>query len=136
MSEVAAIAAGLGVLVIGGAHVYGKSCGGARSPPHAPLGGGGRGRPGAFRGAPWPQARGREGHLETTQNEAFGDAYDWVESNPGIATQLRTRPEVLEAGMFRCEETKGFFGKLLARRAASEEESAFAFTPARGRNSV
>jgi len=38
--------------------------------------------------------------------------------------------------MFRCEETKGFLGKLLARRAASEEERAFAFPAARPRNSV
>jgi hypothetical protein len=43
---------------------------------------------------------------------------------------------VLEAGMFRCEETKGFFGRLLARRTAAEEERAFAITPARQRESV
>ncbi len=137
MSEVAAIAAGLGVLVIGGAHVYGKSCGGASVSHHTHLSveeaAVGLALFAAHHGLRPAVAK---RHLETTQNEAFGDAYDWVESNPGIVTQLRTRPEVLEAGMFRCEETKGFFGKLLARRAASEEESAFAFTPARGRNSV
>ena len=66
-----------------------------------------------------------------TQREAYGEAVDWVSSNPAIVTQLRTRPLALEAGMFRVEETKGFFGKLLARRAAAEEEAAFAFVPQR-----
>jgi hypothetical protein len=137
MSELAAIASGFGVLIANGAHVYGKSCGGARVSRHTHL---------AleeaavalalFTSVHGLKAAAAKGHFEVTQREAFDEAYDWVESNPAIVTQLRTRPEMLEAGMFRCEETKGFFGKLLARRAASEEESAFSFAPARSRNSV
>jgi hypothetical protein len=136
MSELAAIASGLGVLVASGAHVYGKSCGGARVSRHTHL---------AVEEVTVALALFTAHHgikpsvaktnLETTQREAFVEAYDWVESNPAIVTQLRTRPEVLEAGMFTCEPTKGFFGKLMARRAASEEERAFSFAPARGRAS-
>jgi len=122
--------------VASGAHVYGKSCGGARVSRHTHL---------AVEEVTVALALFTAHHgikpsvaktnLETTQREAFVEAYDWVESNPAIVTQLRTRPEVLEAGMFTCEPTKGFFGKLMARRAASEEERAFSFAPARGRAS-
>jgi hypothetical protein len=132
VSELAAIASGFGVIVLGGAHVYGKSCGGARVSRHTHL---------AIEEAAVAlalfvarhglKAKTARAHLETTQRAAFDEAHDWVTSNPTIVTQLRTRPEVLEAGMFRCEETKGFFGKLMARRAASEEERAFAFAPPR-----
>jgi hypothetical protein len=137
MSELAAIASGFGVLITSGAHVYGKSCGGARISRHTHL----ALEEAAVALALFTSVHGlrpavAKAHFEVTQREAFGEAYDWVESNPAIVTQLRTRPEMLEAGMFRCEETKGFFGKLLARRAASEEESAFSFAPARSRNSV
>jgi hypothetical protein len=132
MSELAAIASGLGVLIASGAHVYGKSCGGARVSRHTHL----ALEEAAVALALFASLHGVKtsvvkAHLETTQREAFGEAHDWVASNPAIVTQLRTRPEVLEAGMFRVEETKGFFGKLLARRAASEEEAAFSFSPQR-----
>ena len=132
MSELAAVACGFGVLMVSGAHVYGKSCGGARVSRHTHL---------AleeiavalalFAAHHDIKASVVKEHLETTQREAFAEACDWVESNPTIVTQLRTRPEVLEAGMFRCEETKGFFGKLFARRAAKEEERAFGLAPVR-----
>lgn len=132
MSELAAVVSGFGVLIASAAHVYGKSCGGARVSRHthlaleetavllalfARLNGV---KPGSARA-----------HLEVTQREAFGEADDWVSSNPALVTQLRTRPEILEAGMFRVEETKGFFGKLMARRAALEEEAAFSLAPHR-----
>jgi hypothetical protein len=137
MSELAAIASGFGVIVTSGAHIYGKSCGGARVSRHTHLtveeSAVALALFGALHGVKPGTAR---THLETTQRAAFAEAVDWVESNPSIVTQLRTRPEVLEAGMFRCEETKGFLGKILARRAAAEEESVFAFAPARGRNTV
>jgi hypothetical protein len=130
MSELAAVASGFGVLLASGAHVYGKSCGGARISSHTHL---------AleelsvalalFTAQHGMKASAAKAHLEVTQREAFGDALDWVESNPAIVTQLKTRPEALEAGLFRCEETKGFFGKLLAKRAALEEERAFALRP-------
>jgi hypothetical protein len=132
MSELAAIASGLGVLVVGGAHIYGKSCSGASVSRHTHL---------ALEEAAVALALFAELHgvkpsavkanLEITQREAFGEAHDWVTSNPAIVAQLRTRPEVLEAGMVRIEETKGCVGKLLARRAASEEEAAFSFVPQR-----
>jgi hypothetical protein len=132
MSELAAIASGFGVLITSGAHVYGKSCGGARVSRHTHL----ALEEAAVALALFAERHGVKpsvvkAHLETTQREAFAEAHDWVTSNPAIVTQLRTRPEVLEAGMFRLEETKGFFGKLLARRAASEEEAAFSFAPQR-----
>jgi hypothetical protein len=137
MSELSAIASGFGVLVASGGHVYGKSCGGARISKHTHL----ALEETAIALALFAELHGVKPsavktHLETTQRAAFVEAHDWVTSNPTLVTQLRTRPEMLEAGMFQCEETKGFFGKLLARRAAAEEERAFAFAPARAKNSV
>jgi hypothetical protein len=140
MSELAAVACGFGVIVASAAHVYGKSCGGAQIASYTHLSleelTVALALFAAHHGVKTAEVK---AHLETTQREALAEATAWVESNPAIVTQLRTRPEVLEAGMFRCEETKGFFGKLLARRTAAEEERAFAITPmtpARRRESV
>ena len=135
MSELAAIACGYGVLITSGAHVYSKSCGGARvtQATHLML------EECAVALALFAAVHGiksaavRE-HLETTQREAFGLAHDWATSNPAIVAQLASRPEVLEAGMFRVEETKGFFGKLFAKRAATAEEAAFSFGDAKRRH--
>jgi len=126
MSELAAIASGLGVLIVSGAHVYGKSCGGARISRHTHL----TVEEASVALALFVALHGKKpsvarAHLETTQREAFAEALDWVESNPLLLAQLRTRPEVLEAGLFRIEEPKGFLAKLFARRKASEEEAAF-----------
>jgi hypothetical protein len=63
-------------------------------------------------------------HLEITQREAFDLAVTWVDSNPTIPIALRSRPEVIEAGLFRCDPPKGFFGRMMARRAALLEEQA------------
>jgi hypothetical protein len=125
MSELMAVACGFGALVTSGAHVYGKSCGGARITQHTHL----TVEEAAVALALFAAthelkpATVRE-HLETTQREAFAEAHDWLTSNPVIVAQLKSRPEVLEAGMFRIEETKGFFGKLMAKRAAMKEEDA------------
>jgi hypothetical protein len=137
MSELAAVACGFGVIVASAAHVYGKSCGGAHIASYTHLSleelAVALALFAAHHGVRTTEVK---AHLETTQREALAEATAWVDSNPAIVTQLRTRPEVLEAGMFRCEETKGFFGRLLARRTAAEEERAFAITPARQRESV
>ena len=130
LSELAAVASGFGVLLANGAHVYGKSCGGARVSCHTQL---------ALEEISVALAlftrlhdvkpKTVKAYFEVTQREAFDDAYDWVTSNPSLVTQLRARPEILEAGLFRCEETKGFFGKNLAARAAAQEERAFGLVP-------
>jgi hypothetical protein len=132
MSEIAAIASGLGVLVTSGAHVYAKSCGGVHVGRHTHLSVAeaavGLALFAAVHGVKPKVAK---SHLDVTPREAFVEAHDWVESNPAIVAELQQRPEVLEAGLFRCEETKGFFGKLLARRAVREEEEALRIPPAR-----
>jgi hypothetical protein len=112
MSELAAAAVGLGVLLLGGAYLFGKSCGGvrieqcthldvvelavvvalfARLHGHKP-------------------SRAKE-HLETTQREALGEAFAWVDSNPDLLADLESCPEKLALGVFKILPIKG----LLAR---------------------
>jgi hypothetical protein len=132
MSEVAAVASGLGVLLASGAHVYGKSCGGARISHHTHL---------TLEELSVALALFSEVHevkpaavksyFEVTQREAYDEALAWARSNPRILRDLRLRPEVVEAGLFRCEETKGVLGRFLSRRAAEQEDAPLSFVPAR-----
>jgi hypothetical protein len=116
ISEVAATAIGLGVLLVGGSYIFGKSCGGVRveqcthldvmelsvalalftrlhghKPSHAKR------------------------HLEVTQREAVGEALAWVDSNPDVLANLRERPELLADGVFDVRPAHGVFGVLFRR---------------------
>jgi len=127
MSELAASAVGLGVLLLGGAYLFGKSCGGVRVEQCTHLDvmelavvlalftrlHGGK------------ASRAKE-HLETTQREAFGEALAWIDSNPEILVNLRDRPEMLADGVFKIQEMKGLLGRWLlgSRRDIAAMEAA------------
>ncbi len=117
LSELAAVATGFGLLLLGGSHVYGKSCGGVRvhqATNHnleelavaVAL---------FVREHDLKPSRARA-HLETTQKEAFDDALVWVDSNPEIVATLRTQPHLLADGIFTIEATKGPIGRFFAKR--------------------
>jgi hypothetical protein len=117
MSEVAAVATGFGLLVIGGAALYAKGCGGLRMHRvthldvselavlvalFARVHGA---KPGAVRA-----------HLETTPKEAFDEALRWVDSNESIVARLRDAPESLQAGLFSFEPVRGALGRFFSRK--------------------
>jgi hypothetical protein len=124
-SELAASAVGLGVLLTGGAYVYGKSCGGVnvRRATHLSL------EEHAAMLALFCRVNDHKpstarAHLETTQKEAFDEAVRWVDSNPAIVEGLRMQPETLADGVFAIETTKGIFGRMFAKKGPRPDEIA------------
>jgi hypothetical protein len=116
-AELTAVACGLGPVLLGGASVYTKGCGGMRRHQATFLGVDEL----ALATALFVRARGaRPGavkkHLEPTQAEAFDAALAWVDSQPKLVRALAESPETLEDGVFSFEEKKGFLARLLAGR--------------------
>jgi hypothetical protein len=121
-AEVAATLSGFGVLLLTGACVYTKSCGGLRAHQATALD-----VPSSavalalflrLHGAKPGLAR---RHLETTQREAFDEALAWVDARPKLVEALRLHPESLRDGVFPLEEARGVFARLFGSRSAEPE---------------
>jgi hypothetical protein len=137
--ELAAIAIGLGVLVVSGSYVYAKGCGGARVHQGTALSvvessallalfcRVHRVKPSLARA-----------HLALTQREAFDRALVFWESNERVIETLRTAPELLVGGAFALDSARGPVARLLGwlgrdRSAAREDENKPSARPARVR---
>jgi hypothetical protein len=122
LSELAAIATGFGVLLLEGAYVYGKSCGGVRvrqgtslslMEVSVALG--------LFARVHDLKMGAVRANLGTTQREALDHAIEWVDSNEAIVTMLRdpddhyARARVLADGFFTIEPVRGVLGRLFGR---------------------
>jgi hypothetical protein len=128
-SELTAVACGFGLLLLSGACVYKKGCGGMRRHQSTHLGveelafalalfvraNGGHPR---FPRLPGVVRR----HLEVTQKEAFDLALDWVDGHPNLLQAFKERPETLEDGVFEIEEKKGLLSRLLSRSAKKPDD--------------
>lgn len=122
LSELTAVACGLGVILLNGACVYKKGCGGMRRHQGTFLGVEELAlacalfvrvtdrKPGAVRR-----------HLEVTQREAFDIALDWVDGQPRLVRNLKNEPATLEDGVFSLEAKKGLFSRLLSRKREDDE---------------
>ena len=117
LSELTAVACGLGVILLSGACVYKKGCGGMRR------------HQGTFLGieelalacALFVRVTDRKPamvrrHLEVTQKEAFDLALDWVDGQPKLVRALTKDPESLADGIFTLEERKGLLSRFLTRK--------------------
>jgi len=116
MSEIAAAAIGLGVLLLGGSYLFGKSCGGVRveQATHLDV------MELSVAVALFARLHGHKPahakrHLEVTQREALGEAFAWVDSNPDVLAELCERPEALADGVFRIRPAHGILGVLIRR---------------------
>ncbi len=121
VSEVCAATLGFGILLLNGAALYAKGCGGIKlhqathlSVPET-----------AALTALVCRVYGHDPstvkkHLEVTQKEAFVDALAWIDSNPEIVHKLRTAPELLEGGAFEIAPPRGFFGRLFLKKPETE----------------
>jgi hypothetical protein len=119
-AEVAATLCGFGLLLLCGACVYTKSCGGLRAHQGTQLDVPSSAvalalflrlhdkKPGAARR-----------HLDTTQREAFDEAVRWVDSNGAIVDALRVHPESLADGVFAIEPVKGFLARVFGAKPAA-----------------
>lgn len=119
LSELTALAAGLGLLLLNGACVYKKGCGGMKrhratvlDVEELALG------VALFVRAANKKPRTVRRHLEITQKEAFDAALEWVDERPALLRALVDCPETLADGIFPFEEKKGLFSRLLSRKDA------------------
>ncbi len=117
LSELTALASGFGLLLLNGACVYKKACGGMKRHQATFLGieeialglalfiRVTNKKPGIVRR-----------HLEVTQKEAFDAALSWVDGQPSLVKALAQRPETLEDGVFAFEQKKGLFSRFFAKK--------------------
>jgi hypothetical protein len=116
-SEIAAAVCGFGVLLLNGAAVWAKSCGGLRVAQATVL-------PveetavvlALFLAVHEVKSSRARKHLGATQREALEVAEDWVESNPMLVASLRDRPRLLESGALDLEPVRGVIGQWLHKR--------------------
>lgn len=116
-AEIAATVCGLGVLLLNGAAVYTKACGGLKMhrATHLAI------EDIAVALALFLRVHGKKpsaarAHLETTQREAFDLALSWADSNEKLLATLRDRPDDLTDGVFAIEPVRGLFGRLFSRK--------------------
>ncbi len=117
MSELTALAAGFGLLLLNGACVYKKGCGGMKRHQATFL----DVEQLAFGLALFVRVteaspRAVRRHLEVTQKEAFDAALAWVDGQPTLVRALAERPETLQDGVFSLEKKQGLFARLFAKK--------------------
>lgn len=121
LSELTAVASGMGLLLLNGACVYKKGCGGMKRHQATFLGleelplalalfvRVTNKKPGVVRK-----------HLEITQKEAFDAALSWVDGQPSLLEALAEQPETLEDGVFAFEEKKSLVSRLFTKKKKDE----------------
>jgi hypothetical protein len=120
LSELTAVASGLGLLLLNGACVYKKGCGGMKRHQATFL----DVEEIAMSLAVFVRMMNKKPasvrkHLEVTQKEVFDAALDWVDSQPSILRALAEHPETLSDGVFAFEEKKGLLSRLFSRKDES-----------------
>jgi hypothetical protein len=123
LSELTAVACGLGVILLNGAALYKKGCGGVRRHQGTFLGV----EELALACALFIRATDRKPssvrrHLEVTQREAFDVALDWVDGQPKLVRALTKDPESLADGIFQLEEKKGLLSRLLTTKKPDDDD--------------
>ncbi len=129
LSEVAAIASGLGLLVLEGASVMTKACSGVRehratflSTEEAAVG------LGIFSELHNLSLGSSKGRLGATQAEAVEYAFSWVRANHEILDHLENKPELIATDLFRVSPPSGAIGRFF-RAFAKRRESPSATQP-------
>lgn len=127
LSELTAVACGLGILLLSGAALYKKGCGGVRRHQGTFLGV----EELALACALFVRVTDRKPgtvrrHLEITQREAFDIALDWVDGQPKLVRALTKDPESLADGIFALEEKKGLLSRLFSSRKPDDDADAIA----------
>jgi hypothetical protein len=123
LSELTAVACGLGTILLNGASLYKKGCGGVKRHQATFLSVEELALAVALFVRVTDAKPGKvRKHLEVTQREAFDNALSWIDDQPKLVKALADEPETLEDGVFVLEEKKGLFGKLLSRKRADEDE--------------
>ncbi len=135
LSELTAVACGLGVLLLSGSALYKKSCGGMRRHQGTFLGVEELALACAlFVRVTLRKPNSVRRHLDITQREAFDAALAWVDGQPKLVRALEKNPETLADGIFALEEKKGLLSRLFSStKAADDDVELVAPRPARER---
>jgi hypothetical protein len=123
--ELAAVALGFGTLLLAGAHVYQKSCGGPSITKLTALDVGELSVAVAlFAGCGGHGLRGARSELGATQREMLSEAETWALSNPGLVRLLASDPLRAALGDFELSPAKSWVGRLLDGFGAGSRASA------------
>ena len=121
-AEMAAVVSGFGVLLVDGAAVWAKSCGGLRMAQATELSVDEAAVALAlFVAVHETKPSLAAAHVGATQREALERAMAWTESNPALVESLRDRPELLEGGAFTIEPVRSVLGRWLHKRKVDRE---------------
>lgn len=125
LSELTAIAAGFGLLLLNGSCVYKKGCGGMKRHQatfleidEIALG------LALFIRATNKKPSTVRKHLEITQREVFDAALSWVDTQESLVRAMRDRPETLADGVFDFEQKKGLLSRLFTSKKTDEDDIA------------
>jgi hypothetical protein len=118
----AAVALGFGSLLLEGAYIYSKGCGG---PQVASVTGAALGEL-ALVAALFVEVGGHSirkalSAAGTTQRAVLSEAHSWVKSNPALVKALRNDPVRVAAGNFRLEDEKPWLFRIFKRESAADE---------------
>lgn len=124
--DLTGVALGYGVLLMEGAHVYSKSCGGPSIARLTALGVGDFALLTAFFAAQYDaDTSAAKRCLSATQKAIFSDAVDLAKSNSSLVRKLGSAPASLASGDFVLEEARApWFGRFNKKRERSDEEMA------------
>ncbi len=112
-AELAAVACGLGPLLLNGAAVYAKGCGGLKFHQATELDAGELGFATAVFVNRFDHKAGPlRGLLAATQKEAFDGALSWLDAQADLNDHLRQRPALLATGLFEFRAKAGLLSRL------------------------
>jgi hypothetical protein len=121
-ADYASVALGFGPLLLEGAYVYSKGCGGPRVAQVTRAG-----LPelsvltALFMCTGGHSLRGALKELGATQSSALRQAHEWAQSNDSLVTRLRKDPERVAAGDFTLSESKPWLVRLFQRSDRDDE---------------
>lgn len=128
----AAVALGFGPLLLEGAYVYSKSCGGPQvaQVTHASLG------ELAFATALFIEMRGHSGRralaeLGATQQAALGESLDWARSNDVLIQRLSREPDRVAGGDYDLKEPRPWLLRFFGRKPREAALTVSAVLPPR-----
>lgn len=125
LSELTAVACGLGTLLLNGSCVYKKACSSMRRHKGTFLEVEEIALALALFVRAWDKKPGAvRRHLEVTQREAFDAALAFVDSQPKLVRALTEDPESLEDGIFELEAKKGLLSRLFSSKKHDDEPPA------------